>query len=214
MSVVAYLRVSTDKQDVRNQRFEIARFCEAKGWSVSSWVSETVSGTKELSERRLGVLLPTLGRGDTLVISEISRLSRRMYTVMNILGDLISKGVEVYTVKDGFAFKDDINSQVMAFAFGLAADIERRLLSSRTKEGLARRKADGVRLGRPPGVTRPTYYKLHGKDRTILRYMDKRLSVAAMARLLNVNRNTMKAHIDRQGLHEQLRWKRLKQTGD
>lgn len=211
--IVAYIRVSTDKQVVRNQRFEIERWCAEHNLKISRWVSETVSGTKEVNERRLGELLRQLNRGDTLIISEISRLSRRMYTVMNILGELISRGVEVYTVKDGFAFKDDVNSQVMAFAFGLAADIERRLLSSRTKEGLARRKAEGVRLGRPTGRSTPASYKLRGKDKTILRYMERRLSVAAMARLLNVNRKTLQSHIERQDLRAQLRWRVLKQTG-
>lgn len=203
--IVAYLRVSTDKQDVKNQRFEIQRFCDERGWTVSRWVSETASGTKDLHERRLGETLDGLQRGDTLVISEISRLSRRMFTVMQVVGELLQRGVELYTVKDGFAFKDDINSSVMAFAFGLAADIERRLLSSRTKEGLARRKAEGMKLGRPVGSSKPGYYKLNGKDKQILRYMDKRISVAAMARLLNVNRKTLTTYIARQSLHEEHR---------
>lgn len=212
--IYAYLRVSTDKQDVKNQRFEIERFCMERDWTVGRWVRETASGMKDIHERELGVLLPKLVKGDMLVISEISRLSRRMWDVMDIVGDLLRRGVELYTVKDGFAFKDDINSSVMAFAFGLAADIERRLLSSRTKEGLARRKAEGMKLGRPAGLSKDSYYKLHNKDKTILRYMERRLSISAMARLLGVHRKTVSAYIERQNLREQQRLSWLKQTGD
>lgn len=202
--VVAYVRVSTGKQETENQRFEIERFCAERGFTDVEYVDEVVSGSTELHERKLGELLETLSRGDTLIVSEVSRISRRLFAVMSTLERCLKDGITILTVKEGYEFKDDISSQVMAFAFGLAADIERRMISARTKEALARKRAEGVKLGRPVGSRKDSNLKLHGKDDRIVRYLDKGVSVSAIARLLDVNRKTLRDYIDRRDLLRRL----------
>lgn len=152
--VAAYLRVSTDRQTIQNQRDEILKFCRREQLEITTWCTETVSGTKRESERELGGLLHQLQSGDILIISEVSRLSRQMMNIMNIIHQSIEKGISIYTIKEGYRFDSSINSQVLAFAFGLCAEIERTLISQRTREALAHRRAQGVILGRPRGSIR------------------------------------------------------------
>lgn len=149
--VAAYLRVSTDKQTVLNQKSEVINFCRRQDLKITVWCTETVSGTKKESERELGSLLKRLQKGDTLIITEVSRLSRKMINIMNIIHQSIEKGITIYSIKEGYKFDTSINSQVLAFAFGLCAEIERTLISQRTREALARRRASGMKLGRPKG---------------------------------------------------------------
>lgn len=197
---VAYIRVSTDKQDIENQRFEVQRFLGFE----PEWVEDVVSGSKDMHERKLGALLESLKPGDTLVVSEVSRISRRMLDIMEALKFCISNGITIKTVKDGFEFKDDINSQVMAFAFGLAADIERRLISQRTKEALKRKKAEGVKLGRPAGTYHRHHYKLHEHEADIYELLHSGLnpSEAGLARKFGVNRETMRRFINDRNLRQ------------
>jgi len=149
--IYAYLRVSTHQQTVDNQMEEINSFAEKRNWKINHYVKESVSGTELSRNRKLGKLLRKLKSGDTLIVSEISRLSRRMTETMAILGKLLEKHVSLYSIKENYAFEDNVNSKVLCFAFGLAAEIERNLISMRTKEALAVRKKNGVRLGRPLG---------------------------------------------------------------
>ena len=142
--VAAYLRVSTDKQTILNQKSEVINFCHRQELKITMWCTETVSGTKKESERELGTLLKKLQKGDVLIITEVSRLSRKMMNIMNIIHQSIEKGITFHS----------INSQVLAFAFGLCAEIERTLISQRTREALARRRAQGIKLGRPKGSLR------------------------------------------------------------
>jgi len=211
--VIAYVRVSTDKQELENQRFEIARYCETHSIIVDEWDQEVVSGTVKTKDRRVGPLLDRLEKGDTLIVSEISRISRSIVTVLNSIQQCIDHGVTVVSIKEGMSFTDDLHSKVVAVAFGLAAEIERSMISSRTKEALARKKAEGVVLGRPPGSYKPEHYKLHGQDEVILGYMTKHVSMSAIARLLDVNRKTLQIYVERHNLREELRWRRFKQLG-
>ena len=149
--VVAYLRVSTGRQHLANQRDEIRRFAESKNFTINTWVMEVVSGSKQESARKLGSLLRRMKRGDTLIVTEISRLSRTLTEVMSIMGKCLSREINLYTTKEGYSFDNSINSKVLCFAFGLVAEIERQLISLRTKEALARKKSEGVKLGRPKG---------------------------------------------------------------
>lgn len=149
--IYAYIRVSTDKQTVENQRFELQKFATERGIVIDKWVSETVSGTKAASDRKLGPLLKKMKKGDTLILSEISRLGRNLMQIMSILHLCMAKEARVLTAKEHYELGNNINSQILAFAFGLSAQIERDLISQRTKEGLARRKAEGKRLGRAFG---------------------------------------------------------------
>ncbi len=149
--IAAYLRVSTDKQTVLNQKSEVLNFCKRNNFNVNTWCTETVSGTKKENERELGSLLKRLQKGDILIITEVSRLSRKMMNIMNIIHQSIEKGITIHSIKEGYKFDSSINSQVLAFAFGLCAEIERTLISQRTREALARRRAAGMKLGRPKG---------------------------------------------------------------
>ena len=149
--VVAYVRVSTDKQHPENQENEIRRFASANSWEIDKWVIEVISGKKQIKGRKLGNLMKRLRKGDVLIVTEISRLSRSLTDIMGIMGNCISKGISIYTIKEKYTFDDSINSKVLCFAFGLVAEIERNLISLRTKEALALRRLAGKKLGRQPG---------------------------------------------------------------
>ncbi|WP_300699419.1 master DNA invertase Mpi family serine-type recombinase [uncultured Bacteroides sp.] len=194
--VYAYIRVSTDKQTVENQRFEVQKFATEKGFVIDKWVSETASGTKTSNDRKLGPLLKKMKKGDTLIITEISRLGRNLMHIMSILNLCMSKETMVLTVKERYELGNNINSQILAFAFGLSAQIERDLISQRTKEALARRKASGQRLGREVG-TKNTHYKLTGKENIIRTMLDYGYSKAAICRKLKCNFKTLDNHLER-----------------
>jgi len=147
----AYIRVSTEKQSLENQRFALEAFAQKSGFTIDEWVCETVSGTKETNNRKLGRLFKRAKKGDTIVISEISRLGRNVFMVMEALNFCISKGCHIISAKEGYRLGKDTPSVVLAFAFTLSAQIERDLISQRTKEALARRRAEGKHLGRKNG---------------------------------------------------------------
>ncbi len=196
--IYAYIRVSTDKQTVENQRFELRKFAAERGIAIDKWVSETVSGTKAAKDRKLGGLLRKMRKGDTLVISEISRLGRNLMQIMGILNLCMGKETKVLTVKERYELGNNINSQILAFAFGLSAQIERDLISQRTKEGLARRKAEGKRLGREKGQ-RNTHYKLDKKAALIRQMLADGKSKAAICRRVKCSYVTLTRHLERRG---------------
>lgn len=139
--VYGYIRVSTDKQTVLNQKFEIEKFCSKKNLCIDDWIEETISGTKGVTKRKLGRLLRKVHKGDLIICSEMSRLGRSLFMIMNILNECMLKECRVWTIKDGYRLGDDIQSKVLAFAFSLSAEIERNLISRRTKEALERKRA-------------------------------------------------------------------------
>lgn len=194
--IYAYIRVSTDKQTVENQRFEINRFARQRKFQVDSWVEETVSGTRLAKDRKLGALLKKIKKGDTLVVSEISRLGRRLMEVMSILNACMLKNIILLTVKEEYELGNNIQSQILAFAFSLSAQIERDLISQRTREGLARRIAAGQKLGRPAGGHN-SKYKLTGKEQQIRAMLEAGTSKAEIARKMKVSRNTLAAFLNR-----------------
>lgn len=197
--IYGYIRVSTDKQTVENQRFEIERFCEKEGLTIGDWIEETQSGTMNYRKRLLGPLLDKLQKGDTLICAELSRLGRNLLVIMEILNRLMEKEVKLWTIKDNFRLGDDIQSKVLAFAFGLSAEIERNLISQRTKEALARKKAEGVILGRPKGSTN-SVRKLTGKEDEIRELRAKGISKSAIGRILGVHRLTVAEFIESNNL--------------
>ena len=165
--IYGYIRVSSDKQTVENQRFEINNFCERENLKIDGWIEETISGTKSYSKRELGKLLKQIQKDNLIICAELSRLGRNLFMIMEILNLCMSKECRVWTIKDNYRFYrlgEDIQSKVLAFAFGLSAEIERNLISQRTKEALSRKKAEGVILGRPKGKkSSPEKYKLYKK---------------------------------------------------
>lgn len=188
--VAAYLRVSTDKQTILNQKSEVINFCRRQELTITIWCTETVSGTKKESERELGALLKKLQRGDSLIITEVSRLSRKMMNIMNIIHQSIEQGITIYSIKEGYKFDSSINSQVLAFAFGLCAEIERTLISQRTREALARRRTQGVKLGRPKGSLRAG--KLHQYEKEITDMRMEGLSFQKIAARYKVSPETVR----------------------
>lgn len=192
--VYAYLRISTEKQNIKNQKYEIYNYADNKGFSVDKWIEETESGTKSYKKRKLGFIINSMEKGDILVTTEISRLGRSLTEIMTILNELIERECKVYTVKERYELGDDINSKVLAFAFSLSAEIERKLISQRTKQALDRRKKEGKKLGRPKGSLSKKI-KLSGKDEIIKEYLKSKVSKSAIARLLKVNRKTLSAYI-------------------
>ncbi len=197
--IYGYIRVSTDVQNSENQRFEINRFCELKELVVHKWIEETISGTKKVEERRLGKLLKRMKKDDILICSELSRLGRNLLMIMGVLNECMENDIQVWTIKDNYRLGNDINSKVLAFAFGLSAEIERSLISQRTKEALARKRAEGVILGRPKG-SRSKRTKLSGQEKRIQDLLDKKVSYSAIARILSVNRLTVSKFVKDNGL--------------
>jgi DNA invertase Pin-like site-specific DNA recombinase len=188
--VYGYIRVSTDKQTVENQRFEIEQFCLKQDMKVERWIEETISGTKLPEERLLGPLLAEAQRDDLIICSELSRLGRSLFMIMSILNHLMTIGVRVWTIKDNYRLGDNIQSKVLAFAFALSAEIERDLISQRTKEALAKRRADGIILGRPIG-SKSRIVKLSGHEKEIQGLLAKHISKSAIGRIFGVNRMTV-----------------------
>ena len=188
--IYGYIRVSTDKQTVENQRFEINNFLNNQKLSADSWIEETISGTKNYDKRQLGKLLKKLKSNDILVCTEISRLGRSLFMVMEILNICMKKNCRVWTIKDNFRLGDDIQSKVLAFAFGLSAEIERNLISQRTREALARKKEEGIILGRPKGRY-SSYTKLTGKEKIIEQMLMGNKSITSIAKKCHVNRGTI-----------------------
>lgn len=186
--IYGYIRVSTDRQTVENQRFEIKRFCSDNGLQVDKWISETTSGAKEVNKRRLGKLLKGVKKDDIIICSEISRLGRSLFMIMSILNHCMEIGAKVWTVKDNYRLGDDITSKVLAFAFGISAEIERKLISQRTKEALARKKAEGVRLGRPSG---PGKRILDGKEKQLKAMLSSGVTKVQIAKLYGVHVSTI-----------------------
>ena len=197
--IYGYIRVSSDKQTVENQRFEINNFCEREHLHIDGWIEETISGTKAYTKRQWGVLLKKVQKDDLIICAELSRLGRSLFMIMEILSLCMKKECKVWTIKDNYRLGDDIQSKVLAFAFGLSAEIERNLISQRTKEALARKKAEGVVLGRPKGrKTSPQKHKLHGKEVLIDELLKQNVSKRQIAKICKVDRNTLARFLKQQ----------------
>jgi DNA invertase Pin-like site-specific DNA recombinase len=191
--VYGYIRVSTDKQTVENQRFEIEHFCQKNNINIETWIEETISGIKEPGKRRLGTLLDDIGPDDLIICTELSRLGRNLLMIMSILSQIMATRARIWTIKDGYRLGDDIQSKVLAFAFGLSAEIERHLLSQRTREALARRKACGYKLGRPQGLIGFRKLSVHRDEVRCL--LSLGYSRREISRRLGVHRNTVQSYV-------------------
>ncbi|MGB6092183.1 MAG: master DNA invertase Mpi family serine-type recombinase [Moheibacter sp.] len=192
--IYGYIRVSSDKQTVENQRFEIDSFCKKQNIKVDKWIEETISGTQKLERRKLGKLLHKMKKDDVLICSELSRLGRNLLMIMGLLNECMNRNIKVWTIKDNYRLGSDINSKVLAFAFGLSAEIERNLISQRTKEALARKRAEGVALGRPVG-SKSSKTKLTGQEKKIQELLEKKVSYSAIGRILGVHRLTVSTFV-------------------
>lgn len=196
--IYGYIRVSTDKQCTENQRYEIEKYCMSNNVSVDSWVEETVSGTKGVEGRKLGRVLKRMKKGDILICAELSRLGRNLMLIMSILNRCMESGMQVWSIKDNYKLGYDIQSKILAFAFGLAAEIERDLISQRTREALARKKAEGVVLGRPKG-SKSAVKKLTRYEKDVRRMLQEGYTKSLIAKKLKVNRCTLYRFINEMG---------------
>lgn len=172
--IIGYLRISTGKQNLANQQDEIERFAHRRNMKIDNWVTEIVSGSKCGKERKLSSLLRRMKSGDTLIVTEISRLSRTLTDIMSIMDKCLKRQINLYTTKEGYTFDNTINSKVLCFAFGLVAEIERNLISMRTREALALRRAEGVVLGRRKGSYTKLKILTDNQDEIIQMIKEKR----------------------------------------
>lgn len=190
MSIIGYIRVSSQKQTIEHQHYEIEQFAKKNKIKINRWVEEKVSSRKALKNRKLGGLLDSLQENDVLIACEISRLGRSLLEVMRILEICLSKNCQVWTLKENYRLGNDIQSKVLAFAFGLAAEIERNLISQRTKSSLPNLKASGKKLGRPFSAESKKL-KLSKSVNKIQQLLSKGFSKTEIAHKLNVQRSTL-----------------------
>ena len=191
MTTYAYLRVSTDKQDYDNQRTGILTYCQQHNLHIDKEiVDDGVSGTTSPEERKLGKILQHIKKDDTIICSELSRLGRKLFMIMKILEHCMNVGATVYTVKEQYILGNTLESTILAFAFGLSAEIERNLISARTREALAHKKSTGIKLGRPKGSPNK-YSKLTPKHDTIKQLLKTGISRNTIAKKLNVSFGTI-----------------------
>jgi DNA invertase Pin-like site-specific DNA recombinase len=202
--IYGYLRVSSDEQDVNSQKQGVVKFAEAREWHIDEFITdEGVSGGKDPDKRNLGPLLKKLQKDDIVIAAEISRLGRDLYMVMDILHFCMKTGCKIYTVKDNFALDDNIQSKVLAFAFGLAAEIERQMIRQRTKEGLRLRMKLGVLLGRPVGgKTDPDVMCPPEQKEKIIEQYNWGVPERRLAANFNIDRNTLARWLHRWGIKQ------------
>ena len=199
--IYGYIRVSSDKQTVENQRFEINNFCERENIKIDGWIEETISGTKAYKKRQLGTLLKQIQKDDLIICAELSRLGRNLFMIMEILNVCMTKECRVWTIKDNYRLGDDIQSKVLAFAFGLSAEIERNLISQRTKEALARLKSEGKKIGREQGVrNKQLNSKCVSKHKFIISELDRGVCIPNIAKKINVAKGTLYRYLAYKGI--------------
>lgn len=197
--IYAYIRKSTEKQEFAHMEFEIKQYAEKNNLEIDKWIEESISSRKPLNKRELGALLNNMSTGDILITTEISRLGRSLLEVMSILQTCLNKKCEVITIKENYHLGNDLQSQVIAFSFGLAAQIERDLISQRTRCSLASKKAQGVKLGRPIN-SENRKLKLASKINRIKDLLAKGLSQSQIAKIMAVNRMTLNRFLKRSEL--------------
>ncbi len=200
--IYGYLRVSSDEQDVNSQKQGVVKFAEEHNMPIDKFITdEGVSGGKDPDKRNLGPLLKLINEGDVIICSEISRLGRDLYMVMDILHFCMERKAVIYTVKDKFVLGDDIQSKVLAFAFGLSAEIERQMIRQRTKEGLRLRVKMGVLVGRPLGAYVEEPLALDEKQKALLiEQYNWGVPERRLAENFNVDRNTIARWLHRWGI--------------
>lgn len=188
--IYGYIRTSTDKQNNENQHYEIEQFAENNNLKIDKWIEETISSKKDLEERKLGKLLKKIKQDDIIIATELSRLGRNLLQVMSILHHCMNVGCQVWTLKDNYRLGTDIQSKVLAFAFGLSAEIERTMISQRTKRCLDRLRAEGKHIGRTKG-SKNKNTKLSGKDDLIKTLLSQHISKTQIAKMLKVDYSTL-----------------------
>ena len=202
MTVYGYLRVSSSAQTIENQRFYINQYIGGKKEQISQWGEETVSSRKPLESRKLGNLLHKAKNKDKIIVSEISRLARNLYELAGILQLAVNRGVEIISVKENYVFDDSLQSKIMCYTFGLAAEIERDLISARTKMSLDKLRENNVKLGRPFGAKSKSL-KLSKNRMKIRKMLQEGYSRVKIAAEMNVDVTTIYRFLKRENINLQ-----------
>lgn len=191
MKTVAYLRISTGSQDLANQKMAVLDYARQKRFTVDRFVEVQASSRKNPAQRGIEELLGTLAAEDRLVVSELSRLGRSLGQVIRIVDELVKRKIRFVAIKEAIRFegKQDMQTKVMIALFGLFAEVERDLISQRTKEGLAAARAKGRLLGRPKGALGKS--RLDGKEEEIRMLLEKTVSKASIAKIVGVSRTAL-----------------------
>ncbi len=198
--IIAYLRASTDKQDLSHQKLEILEFARRQGLHVDEYVEITVSSRKTSKQRRIDELLQTLAETDTLIVTELSRLGRSTAEVIALVNALVERNIRLVTIKQNLDIqRHDMNSKIIITLFSLFAELERDLISLRTREALASKKAQGKQLGKPKGTLQKSKF-----DRDVERIKELLaygLSVRKIARVLGCSSHfALNTYINKRGL--------------
>ena len=201
---VAYIRASTDKQDLNNQKLEVLEFARKKNLKVDEFVEITISSRKTTKQRRIDDLMQKLVGSDTLVVTELSRLGRSTAEVISLVNELINRNIRVIVIKQNLnILKHDMNSKIVITLFSLFAELERDMISLRTKEALSAKKAQGIKLGKPKGTIQKSKFD---KDLDRIKELLKLgLSVRKIAKLLGYNNHiSLNIYVNKRKIRENL----------
>jgi DNA invertase Pin-like site-specific DNA recombinase len=198
MTNYIYLRVSTTTQDEKAQQIGITKYLADNNITETQQFIDKVSGSTTWQERKLIIILQAAQKGDKLIVSELSRIGRSTADVLTFLEHAAIKGLHVVAVKNNITLDGSIQSTIFATVLGLAAEIERDFIKSRTKEGMQKAKEAGKKIGRPSG--RAKSVKLDKVGEQIQTLMAAQIAKTAIARLLKVSRGTVDRFIKRQEL--------------
>jgi len=199
---VAYLRASTDKQDLNHQKLELLEFARKRGCKIDEFVEITISSRKNSKQRRIDELLQMLNETDTLIVTELSRLGRSTAEVIALVNALIQRNIRLITIKQNLDIQQqDMNSKIIITLFSLFAELERDLISLRTKEALSAKRAQGQILGKPKGTLQKSKFDQNlERIRELLGYG---LSVRKIARVLGYTSHiALNTYINKRGLHQ------------
>ena len=200
MKNLAYLRVSTAHQDVRSQRLAILEYAREQGFQIDRFIEAKASGRATRKHRRLDDLMSELTAGDRLIVSELSRLGRSLGEVIELLDAISKASIKFVAIKENIRFegRQDLQTKVMTTLFALFAEVERELISERTREGLAKARASGKKLGRPKGSLGTS--RLDGREDEIQQLLDIGVSKSAVAKITGVSRPTLYNFLSTRGV--------------
>jgi DNA invertase Pin-like site-specific DNA recombinase len=199
MNNFAYLRVSTDNQDVKNQKFGVLDYCNTHNITPIKFIEDAISGTTSWRERAIGKLLANGVTGDVIVVAEVSRLGRSILQVLEILEVAAQKGISVHIAKNRMIMDGSMQFTITATILGLVAQIEREFISTRAREALQKRKMDGIVLGRPKGQAESL--KLDAFRDEITGYLRKGINKRAISKLIECSPSTLYQWLKRRQIH-------------
>jgi len=187
MKTIAYLRISTNKQDLDNQRLAIWDYTYKNNLQIHSFIEIQVSARKNTKERKIDQLLKELEDNDTLIVTELSRLGRNLGQIIRIIDELIKKNIKLISIKENIILnnKGDLQTKVMIAMFAIFAEVEHDLISQRTRQGMVSAKAKGKKIGRPKGSLSSS--KLDGEEKNIKEFLSKKVSKTSIARIIGVS---------------------------